>query len=161
MARPKKETTLIDLAEAEKVVSELIEKQDLRISVLEFMRLNFQKFKNTGLSRQTIYERLTSGGLNLGTFNAFSQRWTRIEKSGISNSANNPVSACVAEEVVEKQEPDRSSDRERGGPEVKTPEEPKKKTNLALPPIYAPDGTELEITETGAKKFKITSAKNK
>ena len=167
MARPKKEERQLDIAEVERVVTELVKQQDLKISFLDFMRLNLQKFKDTGLSRQTIYDYLTKNGLNLGSFNVFSGYWSRVEKSGIFVSANtpskrdSPVSAGVAEEVVEKQEPDRSSDRERGGPEVKTPEEPKKKTNLALPPIYAPDGTELEITETGAKKFKITSAKNK
>ena len=80
MARPKKETRQLDVAEAEKAVSKLMEKQDLKISLLDFMRLNLQRLKNTGLSRRTIYERLTSDGLNLGTFNSFSGYWTRVGK---------------------------------------------------------------------------------
>ena len=171
MARPKKETTLLDLVEAKRVVSELMNEEDLKISLLDFMRLNLQKFKETGLSRQTIYERLTSGGLELGSFNAFSHRWTRVEKSGVLTSIPSKVDSSVkpsaAEEEIErevkparKQEPERSvesksEDEREVKAEVKAPAEVKKKTGMGLRPIRMPDGTEVEITQTGAKRFKI------
>ena len=165
MARPKKETTLLDITEAERVVSELEKKQDLKISVLDFMRLNLQKFKNTGLSRQTIYERLTSGGLDLGTFNSFSQRWTRLEKSGlraaIPREADSPAKAAVvADDRKQRQDPARDTERKMEVKREEKPEEntlaiPKKKSNPALRPIYV-DGVEVEIDpETGGKTFKI------
>ena len=82
MGRPKKEATLIDAGEAERLVSKLVKAQECKISMLDFMKLNIQKFKSTGLSRQTIYDNLTRGGLNLGNFQSFSGYWTRVEKSG-------------------------------------------------------------------------------
>ena len=161
MGRPKRETTLLDIAEAERVVSELVERQGLKISVLDFMRLNIQKFKDTGLSRQTIYERLTSEGLDLGTFSSFSRRWTRVEKSvfpGIPCDTNSPVKAARLEE--HKEEPERKVEQEREFEKEKVKpkaEEPRKKpaASLGLRPIRMPDGTEVEITSTGAKRFKI------
>ena len=120
MARPKKEERQLDIAEVERVVTELVKQQELKISFLDFMRLNLQKFKDTGLSRKTIYEYLTKKGLNLGSFGVFAGYWDRVEKSGIFVSANtpsktsSPVSAGVAEEVEErKQEPERGAERER------------------------------------------------
>lgn len=158
MAR-RKEETRFDAAEVEKAILELEKKENLKLSLSELMRFNIQRFKDTGLSRRTIYDRLIDSGLNLGTFNAFSLCWTRVEKSGIFVSADtpskrdSPVSAGVAEEVVN--EPDKSADREREELEVKTPEKPKKKYNPALRPIYV-NGVEVEIDpETGGKTFKI------
>ena len=169
MARPKKEERQLDIAEVERAVTELVKQQELKISFLDFMRLNLQKFKDTGLSRQTIYENLTKKGLNLGSFGVFSGYWSRVEKSGIFITANtpsktnSPVNGEVVEEVEERrQEPERGAEREREDKEevkseVKAPEELKKKpsTGLGLRPIRMPDGTEVEITPTGAKRFKI------
>ena len=171
MARPKKEARQLDIAEVERAVTELVKQQELKISFLDFMRLNLQKFKKTGLSRQTIYENLTRKGLNLGSFNVFSGYWSRVEKSGIfisantPSEANSPVKADVVEEVEEqKQEPERSAEREREvkqevRPEMKLTEEPKKKTNPALRPIYV-NGVEVQVDPaTGAKTFEIKSSK--
>ena len=168
MARPKKEARLLDTTEAERVVSKLERRQDLKISVLDFMRLNFQRLKKTGLSRQTIYENLTSEGLDVGTFHAFSRCWSRVAKSGVlalaQSKADNQIRTTQAEEEARQKqevEPERREIERETMPGVKAPEAPSKKKSSFLPPIYAADGTELEITETGAKKFKITSGKNK
>ncbi len=94
MARPKKESTFIDAGEAERLVSKLERGQECKISVSDFMRLNIRRFKNTGLSRKTIYDNLTRGGLNLGSFGSFSGHWDRAEKSGmISDISSNPEEA--------------------------------------------------------------------
>ena len=104
MARPKKEARLLDTTEAERVVSKLERRQELKISVLDFMRLNFQRLKKTGLSRQTIYENLTSEGLDVGTFHAFSRCWSRVAKSGVLALAqskadtDSPIRATQVEE---------------------------------------------------------------
>ena len=107
MARPKKEATLIDAGEAERLVSKLVKAEECKISLLDFMRLNLQKFNNTGLSRQTIYDNLTRGGLNLGSFQSFSGYWSRVEKSGmaseISIKPDSPGKTVVIEAEVEKQ----------------------------------------------------------
>ena len=112
MARPRKGATLIDLGEAERLVSNLERGQECKISVSDFVKLNIQRFKNTGLSRQTIYDNLTRGGLNLGSFGSFSGHWSRAEKSGMqSNISSNPDSP--AKTAVIEAEPVKQSKKKR------------------------------------------------
>ena len=118
MARPKKEATLIDAQEAERLVLKLEKAQECKISVSDFVKLNIHRFKNTGLSRQTIYDNLTRGGLNLGSFNAFTGHWSRAEKSGIvSDISNNPGSpgktAVIEAEAVKQPNKKRSMSCEK------------------------------------------------
>ena len=107
MGRPKKEATLIDAAEAERLVLKLEKAQECKISVLDFVKLNIQRFKDIGLSRKTIYDNLTRGGLNLGTFNSFSGYWSRIEKSeiqpNISSESDSPAKTRIIEAETVKQ----------------------------------------------------------
>ncbi len=107
MARPKKEVTLIDAREAEKLISALEKEYECKISVSDFMKSNILRFKNTGLSRRTIYEKLTSGGLELGNFAAFSSCWSRVEKTvnllDISSNPDSPAKTPAIEAESKKQ----------------------------------------------------------
>ena len=120
----------------------------------EFIRLNFQRLKATGLSRRAVYENLKLSGLELGSFEAFSKCWSRNEAINASPSLK------PQEEVMQRKESEREVKQEVK-PEIKASDEPKKKTNPALRPIYV-NGVEVQIDpETGAKRFEIKSAKNK
>ena len=146
-----------DVAEVEKVVSELEKNEDLKISLSDLMRLNLQRFKKTGLSRRTIYERLTEGGLKLGTYDVFSKCWTRVEKSGAFATAPIKTESPVKADKVEEAEREREVES-KPEPEEKAPEKPKRKPYT----IRAADGTELFVDpETGAKTFEIKSSKKK
>lgn len=149
MAR-RKEETRFDVAEVEKAISDMEKKENLKLSLSELMRFNIQRFKNTGLSRRTIYDRLVDSGLNLGTFNAFSLCWTRVEKSG--KFLTTPSETKTSEPAkIDKAE-------EESKPEEKAQEKPKRKPYT----IRAADGTELFVDpETGGKTFEIKSSKKK
>ena len=107
MGRPKKEATFIDAGEAERLVSNLERGQECKITISDFVKLNIHRFKNTGLSRQTIYDNLTRGGLNLGSFGSFSGHWARAEKSemisDISSNPDSPAKNAVIEAEPVKQ----------------------------------------------------------
>ena len=169
MARSE-ETILVNVMEAERAVSELLEnRQTLNISISDFLRLNIHKFKNTNLSRRTIYESLTGSGLKLGTFKAFSRCWSRVEKSGVLAPALGKADSTIKINQVEEDvrhsrqeaEPERREVKREAKPEVNAAEATKQKANPALRPIYV-NGVEVQIDPaTGAKTFEIKSSKNK
>lgn len=131
----------IDLEQAEKALSQLSAKQEgIVVTVSEFIRLNFQQLEGSGLSRRTIYENLKRKGLELGSFKAFSECWRRNAKAIRQKSSG----VCAPLAPPEGEVSERSGERKGI-----------KKTGQGLRPIRLPDGTELEITETGAKTFKI------
>ena len=121
MGRPREETTLLDIREAERAIAELDKRESLKISISDFLRLNLQKLKNYGLSRRTIYENLTSNGLQLGSFKSFSRCWTRVEKNHFISTIPTERDTLrkdsgVTEEIRLKEEPKRDGER---GMEVK------------------------------------------
>lgn len=136
----------IDLKQAEKALSQLSAKQEgIIVTVSEFIKLNFQKLEGSGLSRRTIYENLKSKGLELGSFKAFSECWRRNAKA-IRQKSSGECDSSAPPEAPQEQEVSEARSESRKGI---------KKTGQGLRPIRLPDGTELEITETGAKTFKI------
>lgn len=155
--------TMVNVVEAEKAILELERTQGGRITLSEFLRLNLQRFKATGLSRRTIYDSLTRSGIKLGTFAAFSKCWSWLESNGkvfSSKTSSLAKTATSGEEIRHKQEPEKSAEQERKTEkEVRTEtkaaiEAPKKKSSI-LKPIYV-NGVEVQIDpETGAKTFQI------
>ena len=146
---------MVDVAEGEKAVLELERTLGGTITASEFLRLNLQRFKATGLSRRTIYDSLTRSGLKLGTFAAFSKCWSWLESGGTSSrsKAGSNVKAADVEEVFHNGGTEIRSGGENK-PEIKAPEK-SQKAGLGLRPIRLANGAEVEITQTGAKMFKI------
>ncbi|MDO4754382.1 MAG: hypothetical protein Q4A41_05195 [Bacillota bacterium] len=138
----------IDLEQAEKALSELSAKQDgIIVTLSEFIKLNFQKLEGSGLSRRTIYENLKRKGLELGSFKAFSECWRRNAKT-IRQKTPGGCDFLASPEEPQKQGEATVIEKIEGKKRAK-------KMGQGLRPIRLPDGTELEITETGAKTFKI------
>lgn len=136
----------IDLEQAEKALSQLSAKQEgIVVTVSEFIRLNFQQLEGSGLSRRTIYENLKRKGLELGSFKAFSECWRRNAKAIREKPSCDTLERPEAEAPQAQREVSKRIEERKGI----------KKTGQGLRPIRLPDGTELEITETGAKTFKI------
>jgi len=136
----------IELERAEKTLSQMNAK--FTVTVSEFIKLNFQRLEASGLSRRTIYENLKRNGLELGSFKAFSECWRRNAKAIRQKSSGGGCDSSAPSEVPQKQEISEARSESRKG--IK-----KTGQGLGLRPIRLPDGTELEITETGAKTFKI------
>lgn len=129
----------IDLVQAQKALTKLEEASEeggIVVSVSEFIKLNFEKLQGSGLSRRSIYEYLKKNGLDLGSFASFTQAWYRYAKGQKAKAEG--ISRLTSEK--KETNPVSSSKRNSG---------------LGLRPIRLPDGTEVEISETGAKTFKI------
>lgn len=136
----------IDLVQAQKALTDLeeaSEKGGIIVSVSEFIKLNFDKLQGSGLSRRSIYEYLKKNGVDLGSFASFTQTWYRYAKG-------QKAKAGGASQITSEREQNLQEKKE-SNPILS----PRRNSGLGLRPIRLPDGTEVEISETGAKTFKI------
>ena len=100
-------SVIVRSADAEKALLVLEQKQDIVMTAPEFIRLNFQRLKATGLSRRAVYENLKLSGLELGSFEAFSKCWSRNEAINASPSLK------PQEEVMQREKSERNGEQER------------------------------------------------
>lgn len=136
----------IETQQADALISGL--KKELRfLSLTDFIREYYSVLHESKKTAREIYDYLSGHGIDIGTFKTFSNLYSR---AGNEFRKKNAIQNSVAPVVPQprNQEPEKAI-----SPEA-TPE--KKKYNPACPPIFLPNGTEIEIDpETGAKTFKI------
>lgn len=145
--------TKINISEAEEILARLNKEAD--VTITEFIARNYEKLKNSGLSKKSIYNFYLKNGMNLGNYETFKRAYNRYTKKIKTEKANtNTLMFSKTEETSPL-----AINQETIETSVKKTEPPKplKKAGLGLRPIYLPDGTEVEITETGAKRFKVES----
>ena len=79
----------VNMSEAQKVVDELEQSikrgelpgnNELTISQTEFIRRNLATFQSWGLPKRGIYKYLLNHGIQLGTYESFSNAWMTCER---------------------------------------------------------------------------------
>lgn len=124
------------------------------VSLRKFIDINFELFVESGLTTREIYEFLQGEeGVDVGSFKVFKTLFSRVRVK------RSPPCSSPAEVSSDAEDPRKKLPVEDGG--GKREEKPGNgKCNPALPPVYLPDGTEVEITKTGAKIFQIGHSTN-
>jgi hypothetical protein len=137
----------IDEERAEKTLMLSLTKPGARVRLRDFIRTHFDAIAGSGKTIKAIHESMTKDGIDVGSYAVFGTTFSQI-KRGRRKAESYPETSLDAA----KPSP-RGRERDTGEPA-------KSKNNPALPPVYLPDGTEVEITETGAKVFQIEHSPN-
>ena len=164
----------VDIKKAEEALKRLKEEKEEKSSVGKFIRTYFHELEATGKPIKRIYEFLKANGIEVGTCGGFSSLYSKMRKerktgqqqkkqekrssylTGEGKEPNNKYpEAAITETAENRQEIQAFSNINN---KVDT-EENNRNRGLGLRPIYAPDGTELTITENGAKTFEIKKTK--
>jgi hypothetical protein len=143
----------IDVEKAERILARSLDAPRTHMTLREFIRTHFEAIAAPGKTIKAVYESLTEGGVDVGSYAVFSNACSQIKKTKREREEKNfsetsPLDAKTAMRVTREQK------RVQAGTEGKIGSE-KRKRNPALPSVYLPDGTEVEITKTGAKVFQI------
>lgn len=148
----------IDSKMAEKAIECL--REEPTTSLVGFIEEYFDVLSNPRRNLKEKYDVLLEHGLDVGTYQSFKSTYYQVKKrlqtSDRGKQKPNREERNITQERPQPALPVATPEREV----VCVPEAEEKAVNTAfaskgLRPILLPDGTPVEVTETGAKKFKI------
>ena len=144
----------IDLNKAQEVIANFNKTSSPITTARQFVMAHIGELQQSGRPIEEIHRHLVNSGLDVGTLKYFRKLWSQAKKEQkscqITHELTEPekIASMLQVNSIVANSPEKSL--EAPSEKEKTP-----MRNSGLRPITLPDGTPVEVTETGAKKFKI------
>jgi hypothetical protein len=142
----------IDEKKAEDVLTRSLAESETRVSLRRFIRDHFEVIAGSGKTIKSVYESLRANGIDVGSYSVFGSVYSQVKRA--RRQAGMPQNPLDRPRGKGEKKGEREA-RKSGDDGREQTKRGSEKSGPALPPVYLADGTEVEITETGAKVFQI------